>query len=466
MKLNFFVILALFLISNFSFAQESSIDSAAIVLSLEDAKNIAIENHPKIHSSDNNVKAARERITISRSAYMPQITGNAVRAYADNNTRLAATNGLNNPLIIDRGSVGIGISQLITDFGRTSDLIDASKFEFKAEKANANLTRTSILLDVTRAYYNLLYAEALQKVAEDSFKARQKIFEQISLLRDVKMKSDLDVSIAKQVLSEGSLLKLKAQSVLGEAMATLSDTLGYGETKKFKLSSNIKITPPPSDLNSLVQSALKTNPELAVLINKKAASKKLTDANRKSKYPTISVLGYAGNTPIRNYSQNIDPNYAAAGVNISIPFFTGGRITAQEKESEYNTKTAGENLTAKKNQLMRDMKISFDAVQNTFKNIDLASQISKNANKTYDLTKARYEIGKSSIVDLSQAQLVKTQAEISSVNAIYEYLIQRSILEYRVGAKILSVSDISGDNYKSDGAPIAEIGRNPKEIFP
>lgn len=445
MKLKIFAISVLFIISNSSFAQ-SSPDSEVITISLEDAKSIAIENHPKIHSSDNNVKAASERITISRSAYLPQVTGNAVRAYADNNTRLAATNGLNNPAIIDRGSVGVGVSQLITDFGRTSDLIDASKFELKAEKANANLTRASILMDVTRAYYNLLYAQALQKVADDSFKARQKIFEQISLLRDAKMKSDLDVSIAKQVLSEGSLLKLKAQSVLGEALATLSDALGYGETKKFKLSSNVKITPPPSDLNSLIQSALKTNPELAILINKKAASKKLTDANSKSRYPTISILGYAGNTPIRSSSQNIDPNYATAGVNLSIPFFTGGRITAQEKESEYNAKTSGENLTAKKNQLMRDIKISFDSVQNTFKNIDLTSQMSKNANKTYDLTKARYEIGKSSIVDLSQAQLAKTQAEISTVNATYEYLIQRSILEYRVGEKILSDKAPSNDD--------------------
>ncbi len=434
MKYFIFTIVIFLTLENFVFAEEQSIkQEAPQSLSLKDAQDIAIKNHPKMISSDYSIKAAGERVTIKRSAYLPQITGNAVRTFANPDTRIAATNGISNPTIIERGSVGIGVSQLITDFGRTSDLIAASKLQLKAEKENADFTCSSILLDVNRAYYNLLRAEALEKVAEDTLKSRQVILERISALRDAKMKSDLDLSIANQVVGEAKLLKLKAESGLDEAQAILSDALGYSEPKQFALSDNITIISPPTNLEPLIQNALQSNPELAAITDKKAAARKLANADNKSSYPTINAIGYAGNTPFRSANQKINPNYAAAGINVTIPFFTGGRINAEGKESDYKAKIEEENLLAKRNQLLRDIKIAFNNTQNTFQNIELANQLLKNANKTYELTKARYEIGKSSIVDLSQAQLTKTQAEISVANAKYEYLTKQSILQYQVG---------------------------------
>lgn len=426
---NFIFIIGLF----FSICSNAFAEEAPKYLSLQDAENIALTNHPQIISAGYNVKIAKEKITISRSAYLPQINGNAVRTFADANSRIAATNGINNPTVIERGSIGVGVSQLITDFGKTSNLIDASKYELKAEKENADATCAAVLLQVDRAYYNLLRAYALQKVANDDLESRQKMLEQISVLRDAKMKSDLDLSLAKQIVGEAQLLKAKAESGLNEAEATFSAALGYDEVKKFKLDDNVQLSAPPSDLKPLIQTALNSNPELAYIANKKAAAKKLETANNRSSYPTVSAIGYAGNTPFRTADQKIDPNYAVAGINVSIPFFTGGRISAQQESSSYQTKIEEENLAAKENQLSRDVTIAFNNVRNDFENIDLADQILENANKTYDLTKTRYKIGKSSIVDLSQAQLARTQAEITVANAKYEYLIAKSVLESEVG---------------------------------
>jgi outer membrane protein len=56
------------------------------------------------------------------------------------------------------------------------------------------------------------------------------------------------------------------------------------------------------------------------------------------------------------------------------------------------------------------------------------------ATQALDLAQTRYDLGLSSIVELSQAQLNKTSAEIASASAKYDYQLQRAVLDYQIGA--------------------------------
>ena len=402
-------------------------------LTLHEAQHIALTNHPQIKASDFEAKAAEEDITATRSGYYPQVSGNAIRAFADENTRLAATGELNNPTVIDRGSAGIGVSQLITDFGRTDAKVEATQSAFEAQKQRADFSRAAVLLNVTRAYYNALRAQALLKVAQDTLKTRQTFLDQMTSLRNVQMKSDLDLSVANQVMDDANLLLLKAQNNRDNAMAELSEALGYGETRVFSLADNDKALPPEGSLDSFLGMALSNNPELAALQADADAAQKEAKAAGREYYPTLSAVGFAGDTPIREANQHIDPTYAAGGVNLSIPIFTGGRITADADKAEAKAGAAKMRVDIKKNMLVRDIHTVFDSVQTAFKNITVTGQMRQNAGKSLELTQARYDIGKSSIVDLSQAQLADTQAAVSEADATYQYFIQRALLDYVVG---------------------------------
>ena len=406
-------------------------------LTLTQAKEIALKNHPQIRSSEFMEKAAGENVDIVRSNYLPQITGDATKVFAGNNTRIAATDGnLNNPIVINRASGGVAVSQLITDFGKTSDLIASSRLKLNAQKQRSQLTREIVLLDVTTAYYNVLKSQSILKVAEDTLKSRKLLLEQINLLHDAKMKSDLDFSIAKQTVDDANLLLLKARNALEDSEATLSEALGYSEHHHITLANDAKVTPPPSHIEPIIADAMEHNPELATLKAEKDAAKKLADAANKANYPKIEALGYAGGTPISDSSQPIRSNYAAAGVTITIPFYTGGRLSAQENEASFKAQAAEQDLEIKNNKLLRDLRVAFDNVQTAYKNIEVTKQFLKNSSDAFRLTQERYNIGKSSIVDLSQAQLVKTQAQISNNDATYEYLIQLAILQYQVGGDL------------------------------
>ncbi len=324
----FLVILTVLWTTPVAWAEEAANTAATPpVLSLEEAQAIALKQHPEILSSDYRTKASEQAIKEARANYFPQANANAVRAFADDGTRLAAAGGINNPTVFDRGSYGVGVSQLITDFGRTNHQVDAAKAQAEAQAARSLSARDQVLFDVTSAYYNVLRAQKIMHVAEATQKARNSLMDQIGSLRDAKMKSDLDVSIAKQTVSAANLLALQAQNQLDDAEAQLSQALGYNAQQHYTLLDDSKAAPLVSQLGPLLLQAKDQNPELQSLRAQLRAAHKQAEAEQAANYPTVSAVGYAGENPIRDHTQ-LDSNYAAAGAIVSIPIFTGGKLTA------------------------------------------------------------------------------------------------------------------------------------------
>lgn len=402
-------------------------------LTLDQARQIALANHPEIKAAGFEEKSSEEDELAAQSAFYPQVSGDAVRAFAGTDTRIAATSGLNDPTVLDRGSAGVGVSQLITDFGRTSALVAASRAAVEAQQQRAVLSRDTVLLNVARAYYDVLRTQDQLEVAQNTLATRQKLEDQVRSLRDVKMRSDLDLSIAQQGVSDAKMLLAAAENNQSDAMATLSEALGYGETRSFYLVQGEAIQPPAKTLDASLNMALSKNPELAALKSDYDAAKKAADAARREQYPTISASGFVGATPLREDDQHIDPTYATGGINLTVPFYTGGKLTSDADKALYQEKAAQMRIDIKRNQLARDIHMAFDNVQTAYTNIGLTKQMHQNTRKSLELTQARYDIGKSSIVDLSQAQLAETQAAVAETDAIYDYLIKQAVLDYEAG---------------------------------
>lgn len=403
-------------------------------LTLAQAQAIALENHPQIQAGDLKVKAAKQNVKVARSGYLPQLNGNALRVAADDNTRLLAGPGINNPTILDRGAYGVSLSQLITDFGRTSDLIDASKLQVEAQKSRAELTRQMVVLNVTRAYYSVLRAQALVKVAKSTQKARKAFLEQVTSLQKERMKSNLDTNLAQQGVQEAGLLALQARNALDDAQTSLSEALGFGDSLTITLADEGVITPYPTDIQPLLDRAVEKNPEVKALRGEWEATRKKANADEKAEYPTLSALGYAGDSPFYNSAAPVKRSYATAGLNLSIPLYSGGRISAEAKRTSYQADAARQELDARMHVLSRDVRAAWNNTRTAYENIEVSKNLLNNSRETLELMQARYGLGKSSIVELAQAQLNATTAEISAANARYEYFLQRALLDFATGS--------------------------------
>jgi outer membrane protein len=401
-------------------------------LTLAQAHEIALRNHPGIAAAKFQARAAEQVVRQTRAGVWPQINlyGSAVDATADDTRILAG--GINNPSVMDRTAIGAGLTQLISDFGRTTNLIASSRLQADAANESATATAAQVLLDVDRNYFTVLQAQALERVAQETVDTRQLLLDRVSVLASNKLKSELDVSFARVAVAEGTLLLQDARNNLDSSRAALSAALGYRELKQFTLVDEAPGTSEvAADLQKLIDDALRNRPELASLADQRDAALRLARAQRDARAPTLSVGLVAGGA--FGHDDRLPDNYSAGGIQVTFPLFAGGFYAARQREAELRAEAAAQGLAGAEDNVVRDVRIAWLNVNDALQRVQTTQQLRDYAAEAYELAQARYNAGSSSIVELSQAQLALSSAEIANAGARYNLLIQQATLSYQTG---------------------------------
>jgi outer membrane protein len=411
-------------------------------LSRTQAEQLAIKNNPQISVGRLLALAQHQIYRETRAAQLPNFNGALTAVDANEGSRISA-GVLNAPVLLEHVGAGVTLNQLITDFGRTMNLVSSSKLLEKAQNANAVATTEDIVLATDQAYYNALQAEALLKVAQQTVTTRQSVEHQIDELAKSKLKSTLDLSFAQVNLSQAKLLLLDAQNNVDSTIAALAAVLGFDKQIRYELTEDeTQPPPPPADVDVLINTALQQRPDLQALTYNQQAAEKFRRAQRDQLLPTISALGVVGASPVRpdcfggcfpNYF--VSPWYGAIGVNLSVPIFNGFLFTAQASEANLKAKAAVENTRDLRDRVVRDVRTAWLSATTTFQRVSVAEELAREADLGLSLAQSRYQLGLGSIVELSQAQLQQTDAAIGYVNAQYQYRLSLSTLNFEIGAQ-------------------------------
>ncbi len=433
MKARRFLLLAVFwmMAANPALAQNASPPK----LTRQDAEAIALKAHPQIQAASFGALAAHEVTTEVRSAYYPQAYGDVTAAGALPDSRLAA-GALTNPIVLNRQADGVVVSQLITDFGRTSNLSASARFRAKAEEQNVQATRADVLLRVDRAYWQALKAQTILKVAQETVRSRQLVVDQVTALEQSKLKSALDVSFAEVDLANAQLLLVRSQNDVKAAFAELSQALGNHDMQEYELVDEPSLLQANPDLNSLIGEALQRRPELASLKYESEAAQRYAKAERDLSLPTVSAVGAAGVIPDHQIANGLTDRYAAAGINVSIPIFNGRLFSARRAEANLRAQQEEANRRDLENRVIRDLRIAWLDANTAYQRLALTTELLKAASQALDLAQARYKLGLSSIVELSQTQLNYTNAQIEQTTAKYDYQIQMTNVSFEAGTLI------------------------------
>jgi outer membrane protein len=400
-------------------------------LSLRDAEARALQNHPQVLAGQYAAQAGAEATREARSAFFPTAYGSVTGAEAQDGSRIAA-GGLNNPIILDRAAAGVAVSQLLTDFGRTSDLVKTVSLRAQALQQSAITDRADVLLRVDRAYFSALRTQAILRVAQDTVSARQLVADQIGALAQSNLKSGLDVSFAKVNLSEAQLLLLQARNDQAAAFAALAAALGQPDAPAYVLTEEPLPPAPPPDEATLIAQALRDRPDVVAERLARESALRFAEAERALWFPTISALGAAGLAPY--HQAGINSPYSAIGVNVSVPLTNGGLFSARHAEATLRARAEAERVRDLENRVSRDVRVALLDAQSGFQRLDLTNQLLEHAAQSQELAEARYSLGLSSIVELTQAQLNKTRAELEQASARYDYQTRMAALRYQTGS--------------------------------
>lgn len=401
------------------------------IVSLAKAQDIAARNHPRIASAAFVAQASIAAIKEARAALYPSLAANVTGVGTDPGSVLSA-GAVTTSSIYNRVASGFVASQLLSDFGRTRSLEQSARLRRGSQEQNVIATRAQVLVEVQEGYFQALAAESVLKVARATLDLRRLTLRQVSALARSALRSTVDVSFAEVNVSQAELDLYRAENDAQAAHARLSAAMGYPRDQLFSLVDERLPSPLPPDADSLIAEAGRDRPDLQALRLNRDSLDRFARAEKELRNPTIVAAAVAGVAPVRD--DKLPETYGAAGISVNIPVLNGGLFKARREEAESRAAAASKDVDALALQIAADVRVAWLDANDAFRRLDVTARMVVEANEALRLAQARYDNALGSIVELNQAQVNQTAAEIGAASAKYEYLARRAILDYAIGA--------------------------------
>lgn len=412
-------------------------------LSLQQAVETAITQHPIMQEGEANLKASEARTGQTRSLYYPQVYANvdAAAGSARINPRFVTpAGGLLQPNL-SAYSLGLLASQRIYDFGFTQNLVESFEFAQRASAEDVQARRALISLHVQRAYLNSLKRKRIVQIAEETVRERGLISGQVETLYRQQLKSKLDYSLAQVELVNAQSLLVRSRNALQASFADLNRAMGIAGATDYVLEDVSVAVQEQGNLPTLIADSL-AHPEVRRAKEQAAAAEARLRAMKRQRLPTISGLASGGSY------DTFDSNRAAttggwwaAGAVISMPLFTGFAIENQIREASAQH-AAAQAVSLNIEQALTQQVTSAYLDTVTFaQQITLAQDQVQTAQEALQLARQRYKLGLGTIVEVTQAEVALTTAQTRLAEAQYDYKIADVTLAYSTGLTSLQRSD-------------------------
>jgi outer membrane protein len=386
----------------------------------------AIANQPSLKAARATVTAGARRVWQAAANYLPQVGAD----YSANRrmTSSTATTGADistQSQTFNFFSSGFTLSQVLFDFGQTLNRIQAAQATEDSLVADLVTQRETVIFNVKQAYFNVLAARRLLRVAEDTVRQSEKHLEQAQGRFDVGFAPKFDVTQSRVQLARAQLNQVAARNNLRVAWATLGNALGLEGPPDFTIADRVDAPAIDIDEASALQRAYEHRPELLSLQAQQQALELQIAARQKDYLPNVagSATYYWAGT---NHPLTDNWNVGAA-VNISL--FNGGLTTAQIGEAKAGLANLRFNTEVERQNIALQVRQSVLALREAAESIVVAERGLEEARENLTLAEGRYATGAGSIIELTDAQASLTGAEASYVQARYNYMIAVASLE-------------------------------------
>ncbi len=400
-------------------------------LTLTQAESIAIANQPLLLAAQLRSRASEQRIREARSGLFPTVAFNATGVdVADTGTSIAS-GAITTSSISNRFSYGGSLVQMVTDFGRTSAMVASQRSQSEAQKDIAVLTGAQIRLNLRHAYFQVMGAEAVLRAAREAQANRQLILKQVTALAQSQLRSTLDVNFAAVLESEAELAVVRAESVVEQERSHLASAMGASQPVTATLVEQAFPEALPPDASTFMAQALAQRADLKAAASRAEAASHLAAAEKRLSYPTLNAIGAAGQIPYHDHTLHDD--YAAIGFNLNIPVLNGGLFAARRNEAELEARARTQETNEVTLEVKDQVREKWYQANEAWRSLDVSARLVAQSREALRLAQARYEAGLGSIVELNEAQLSETSAEITAASANYDYLTRRAELDYAAG---------------------------------
>jgi outer membrane protein len=402
---------------------------AANILTLDEAVRIALDNHPNIKAANERIGAQQAVVGQQMSAYYPIISFNNVyRTSIQAGTTGTAANAF------DFFSSLANFNMTLYNFGKREGAVQAARDTLDATGFNYKTTVDSVVLGVKQGYYAYLQARAIVQVRDETVKSRDLLVRQARAFYEVGTRARIDVARAESNLYTAQADLIAAQNAVQVAWVTFKNALGLRELAERPLAEEAIITTIPYTLDEAREIAYNSRPELKSFEAQRKAQDQTIAVARRGHLPDII---FDANYGRRNTSQEgntfpLQPSWQAQ-LSLNVPIFDGFRTTNRVEETLRNYYVIKYQEEQQRQQVALDVEQAYLRLVELQERIKANEAAAKAAKENLDLATGRYQVGVGSIIEVTDAQTLYTDAQTTYIRALYDYKIADAQLIRAIG---------------------------------
>jgi outer membrane protein len=401
---------------------------AGEALTLNRAVELALRNQPSIGAAAANVRVSEARTGQAQSSYYPQLTasGDYTRSWAPNGGSGSASTGAS-----DYYSSNVSLSQKIYDFGRTPSQVEIQKLNTQSARSILQDTADQAVFDAKQAYYNLLETQQARVVAQEAVVQFQKHLDQARGFFEVGVKPKFDVTKAEVDLSNARLSLIKAENAVSLARVTLNNALGLPDAPSYALQDTLSFIEYGLSFEQAMRKAESQRADLRSLRFKESASKESVSLAKKEYLPTLSgSAGYTFAGP--GFPLDHGWNY---GLSLNVPLFNGFLTKYQVAEAQSNVDVLRSNELTLRQAIVLQVQQGYIALRDAAESIRTTELAVRQARENLDLANGRYEAGVGSPMEVTDAVVAYSDAQLAYVRSLCAYKIAQATIERAIGER-------------------------------
>jgi len=403
-------------------------------LTVDEAVALALRQHPAVATARQAVEEAEARVKQARANYFPHLGFNGIaKVGLSGATNALGLVGLPNSPFYRNLADSLNASYRAYDFGRTRHGMQSQRFLRDAAEADLNVTEASVIFGAERAFYGLLQARRLRDVAAETQRSRELTVRQAQAFYEGKIRSRLDLDLARIGLSRAQLALVEAENGVRVAAAELGRALSASQDADYDLEPpELAAVVRPDPLPKLIQEAFERRPELRALRAERESAAEEVALARSQRKPSLSLAfsgGYA------RFTNVLARQLLAGGAGLVLPLYTGGSIEGRIEESEARLRRLDARLEDLLQQVGFETRSAWFRLQNALQTIPVEKLQTEHARQATRLARARYRERLGAIVELTEAQAGLAEAELAEASGAYRVKIAEAELRRAVGRR-------------------------------
>ncbi|MGJ8592533.1 MAG: TolC family protein [Aquaticitalea sp.] len=437
-----YLIIASFLLTQFSFAQEVS-ETTPKIWSLEHLIEYALENNITVKDAALNKSLAEVDYSAAKSSRLPNLFGSASQTFSNGNSIDPITSNFVTDQIHST-NVGINSSMTLFQGNQLNNQIQQNKILFEQSVFLEEVEKNNIVLNLLETYLQALYSKESITIAENNLSASETEVLRAKARLDAGTISLSDYTEAQSQAATNKYNVIASKNDYQQYIIALKQLLELppSETMEIEtLDDNMDLVHLQLNSIDIYNKAVDYLPEMEASILTIAANEKELDIAKGGFLPTLSLIGSVGSgyTSINDntFSDQFNVNFnQRVGLSLTIPIFNKNQTKAAVQRATINIEKAEIQKQNTEKEVYKKVETAYQNAMSAQEQVVAAEASKKASEQSYTLAQKKYELGSLSTTDLVISQNTYTNAQQNYLQAKYLTILYYQLLQFYQGNDI------------------------------